>query len=110
MKYRWGASVRSIIMRLRDLGFLGRAEVTLLYKRIAVRWGSRGEPSDGREPERPRLLRRTIGMLAENNVMPLSAVGRFTGLSEADVESLAGLPTGHLGSHPQNVIQFVRMR
>ncbi|MDR2560744.1 MAG: XRE family transcriptional regulator [Holophagales bacterium] len=110
IKNRWGTSVRAIIMRLKNIKLLSDDDATALFKRISVRWGAKGEPGDkDRNPERPRLLRRTVDLLAEQNIMPLDAISQCTGLSDVDVEALAGLPSGYL-SNGGNIIPFVRLR
>jgi len=110
IKCRWGVSVRAIIMRLKDLELLDDWKASELFRSIAARWKSKWEPHDeDRKPERPRLLRRTVEMLVENNVMPLDAIPRCAGLSAANVEALAGLPNGYL-CNGGNIIPFVRLR
>jgi hypothetical protein len=80
-------------MRLRALGIVDDEGAQILHKRRNARWGAKSEPSDNdRAPEQPRLLRRTIDLLIESNIMPLDAIPRHIGLSANDIESLTGLP------------------
>lgn len=110
LKRRWGVSVAAIIMRLRTLGLLDEEGELALFKRRSVRWGSKSEPGDGdRPPEQPRLLRRTIDLLVDENVMPLDAIPRHIGLGAFDIEMLAGLPEGYFQGK-NNVVQFARLR
>ncbi len=70
----------------------------------------KSEPGDDdRAPEQPRLLRRSIALLVEENVMPLEAIPRHFGMSERDLEMLAGLPEGYF-STPAKVIELARVR
>src|SRR5260363_326924 len=47
----------------------------------SVRWGAKSEPGDGdRLPEQPRLLRRTLDLLVEENILPLNSIPRQIGL------------------------------
>ena len=79
LKRRWGVSVAAIVMRLRALKILDEEATQSLFKRRSARWGAKSEPGDGdRSPERPRLLRRTIDLLVEENVMPLDSIPRRT--------------------------------
>ena len=81
-----------------------------LFKRRSARWGGKSEPGDGdRKPEQPRLLRRTIDLLVDENVMPLDAIPRHIGLSDMDVEMLAGLQEGYFQGK-NNVVQLARLR
>lgn len=110
LKRRWGVSVGAIIMRLRVLGLLDEEAMSALFKRRASRWGNRAEPGDeDRKPERPRLLRRTIDLLVNENVMPLEAIPRHIGLPASDIEMLANLPEGYFQGKT-NVVQFAQLR
>ncbi|NML33353.1 XRE family transcriptional regulator [Paraburkholderia antibiotica] len=110
LKRRWGVSVAAIIMRLRALKILDEDAAQLLFKRRSARWGAKSEPGDGdRAPERPRLLRRTIDLLVEENVLPLDAIPRHIGLAAYDIEMLAGLPEGYFQGRP-NVVHMARLR
>lgn len=110
LKRRWGVSVGAIVMRLRALGIVDDEAAQALFKRRSARWGMKSEPGDGdRAPERPRLLRRSIGLLLEENVMPLEAIPRHFGMAERDIEMLAGLPEGFFKA-PAKVIDLARVR
>lgn len=110
LKRRWGVSVGAILMRLRALKLLDDEGAQALFKRRSARWGAKSEPGDGdRAPERPRLLRRTIDLLVDENVMPLEAIPRHLGLASHDIEMLAGLPEGYFQGRG-NVVQLARIR
>lgn len=110
LKRRWGVSVAAIVMRLRALKILDEEGAQLLFKRRSARWGAKSEPGDGdRLPERPRLLRRTVDLLVEENVMPLDAIPRHIGLAEHDIEMLAGLSEGYFQGKPK-VVQLAKLR
>lgn len=67
-------------------------------------------PGNGdRAPEQPRLLRRTIDLLVDENVMPLASIPQQVGLAASDIEALAGLPEGYFEGR-SNVVLFARMR
>lgn len=110
LKRRWGVSVAAIIMRLRALKIIDEDGAQLLFKRRSARWGAKSEPGDGdRLPERPRLLRRTIDLLVEENVMPLESIPRHIGLAGHDIEMLAGLPEGYF-QKKTTVVQLAKLR
>lgn len=110
LKRRWGVSVGAILMRLRALKLLDDEGAQALFKRRSARWGAKSEPGDGdRAPERPRLLRRTIDLLVDENVMPFEAIPRHLGLASHDIEMLAGLPEGYFQGRG-NVVQLARIR
>nr|WP_311528745.1 XRE family transcriptional regulator [uncultured Ralstonia sp.] len=110
LKRRWGVSVAAIMMRLHALGLLDEEAKLALFKRRSARWGGKSEPGDGdRKPEQPRLLRRTIDLLVDENVMPLDAIPRHIGLAAFDIEMLAGLPEGFFQGK-SNVVQLARLR
>lgn len=110
LKRRWGVSVAAIVMRLRALKILDEEAAQSLFKRRSARWGAKSEPGDGdRPPERPRLLRRTIDLLVEENVMPLDSIPRHIGLAAHDIEMLTGLSEGYFQGKPK-VVQLARLR
>lgn len=110
LKRRWGVSVAAIVMRLRALKILDEEAAQSLFKRWSARWGAKSEPGDGdRSPERPRLLRRTVDLLVEENVMPLDSIPRHIGLAAHDIEMLAGLSEGYFQGKSKGV-QLARLR
>jgi Zn-dependent peptidase ImmA (M78 family) len=110
LKRRWGVSAAAIIMRLKALELLDEDGALMLFKRRSARWGAKSEPGDeDRQPEQPRLLRRTIDLLVEEKVMPLEAIPRHIGLAAGDVEALAGLPEGYFQGKA-NVVEFARLK
>jgi Zn-dependent peptidase ImmA (M78 family)/transcriptional regulator with XRE-family HTH domain len=110
LKQRWGVSVAAMLMRLETLGIIDADDKLSLFKRRSARWGAKSEPGDDkREPEQPRLLRRTIELLINSGVMPASAIPRHLGLSARDVEALAGLRDGYFDG-PAQVIELATLR
>lgn len=111
LKHRWGVSAAAIIMRLHALELLDDAGKMALFKRRSFKWGAKSEPGDDdRPPERPRLLKRTIDLLVDEKVMPLEAIPKHFGLSDSDVEMLAGLPEGYFQGKTDNLVQFARLK
>ncbi|MBH1779521.1 ImmA/IrrE family metallo-endopeptidase [Stenotrophomonas maltophilia] len=107
LKQRWGVSVGAMIMRLRNLQIIGEEDYLRLIKHRSAKWGQRSEPGDDdREPEQPRLLRRTIELLANEGVVVPEALPDLVGLSGRDVESLMGLPFGHLSGRKADIVEL----
>lgn len=110
LKHRWGVSASAIAIRLHTLRLIDDDDKLALFKRRSARWGGKSEPGDGdRKPEQPRLLRRTIDLLVEENVMPLEAIPRHLGLAASDIEMLAGLPEGYFQGKSK-IVQLARLR
>lgn len=97
LKQRWGVSVAAMIMRLEALEIIDASEKLTLFKRRSARWGVKAEPGDDAwPPEQPRLLKRTIELLITAGIVPREGIARHLGISDRDVESLCGLPSGYL--------------
>ncbi|WP_240116272.1 hypothetical protein [Erwinia endophytica] len=110
-KQRYGISVAASIMRLHALNIISDEEKQNLYKRRSARWGVKSEPGDDyREPEKPRLLKRTVELLASSGIIAVDGLSNFAGLSAIDVEMLVGLPEGYLTSKKAAVVHLVRLK
>lgn len=96
LKRRWGVSVAAITMRLHALGLLDEEGKLALFKRRSARWGSVNQEDGTVSLSNLRLLRRTIDLLVDENVMPLDAIPRHIGLAPSDIEMLTGLPENYL--------------
>ncbi|QKJ57264.1 XRE family transcriptional regulator [Serratia fonticola] len=110
-KQRYGISVAASIMRLHALSIISDEEKQNLYKRLSARWGTKAEPGDDyREPEKPRLLKRTVELLASSGIIAVDGLSNFAGLSSIDVEMLAGLPEGYLSGKKAAVVHLARLK
>ena len=110
LKQRWGASVAAMMMRLHALGLLSDDEKLALFKRRSARWGSKAEPGDEKwEPEKPRLLRRTIELLISAGVLSAEGIPRYLGFSPRDVEKLCGLRENYFAT-PGEVVELATLR
>lgn len=97
LKQRYGVSVAAIIMRLHALNLISDEDKLNLFKRRSARWGAKSEPGDDyRQPELPRLLKRTIDLLLSSGLFTLDGITGFFGLSATDLEMLLGLPVNYL--------------
>lgn len=107
LKKRWGASVAAMILRLVALGVIGDSDYLRLIKLRSAKWGNKREPNDDdRDPEQPRLLKRTVDLLSSEGIVTADALPSMLGLSARDVESLLGLPYGSLGLPKADVLEL----
>jgi len=104
LKPKWGVSLAAMIMRARQLEIISdEFQERLLISRARHGW-SRIEPLDNViEVERPRLLRRSIEMLVEHEVMSREMIVSKLALNQRDVESLACLHEGYLTTQDEPV-------
>ena len=110
LKQRWGTSVAAMMMRLHALGLLSDEEKLGLFKRRSARWGSKAEPGDDKwEPEKPRLLRRTVELLISAGILSVEGIPRYLGLSPRDVEKLCGLRDNYFAT-PGEVVEMATLR
>lgn len=112
LKRRWGVSAAAMIMRLRSLKMIDEDDCANLFKRKTMRWGAKCEPGDdSRASETPRLLRRSIELLVEENVVPLKMMPHQLCLAENDIEMLASLGGGYFNESAESrVIPMARLK
>ncbi len=111
LKRRWGVSVAAMIMRLVALKLVSESDYLRLIKLRSARWGNKQEPNDDdRQPEEPRLLRRTAAVLEQAGVLTAASLPSVTGLSARDVESLMGLPLNSLSFPKAEVVDLALKR
>ncbi|WP_145511572.1 XRE family transcriptional regulator [Yersinia kristensenii] len=111
IKQRYGISVAASLMRLYALNIITEEEKQNLYKRRSARWGAKSEPGDDyREPEKPRLLKRTIELLASSGIISVEGLAAFAGLSAIDVEMMVGLPEGYLTGKKAAVVHLAKLK
>lgn len=110
LKQRWGTSVAAMMMRAHALGLLSDEEKLALFKRRSARWGSKSEPGDDKwVPEVPRLLRRTVELLINENIFPAESIPRHLGFSPSDVEKLCSLRDNYFAT-PADVVELATLR
>ena len=110
LKQRWGTSVAAMMMRAHALGMLNDDEKLTLFKRRSARWGSKSEPGDDKwEPEVPRLLRRTVELLINENILPVEGIPRHLGFSAGDVEKLCSLRDNYFAT-PADIVELATLR
>lgn len=99
MKERWGVSVGAMIMRCKSLDLLDDASVKRMWMNYTRRGWRKGEPFDGKtEKETPYLMKRSFEMLIEAGVKAQDEITSDLPYPLDDLEEIAGLPVGSLGS------------
>lgn len=110
LKQRWGVSAAAMLMRLHRLGLINDEEKDALFKRRSARWGAKAEPFDEKwEPEKPRLLRRTVELLIDAGILTAEGLPRYIGLGARDLEQICSLREGYFSS-PTKVIELATLR
>lgn len=93
IKARWRVSIAMMIMRARQTRLIGEETEKRLWINYSRRGWRRAEPLDESMPtETPRLLHRSLELIFEAGVQSSQDVMTVTGLPQADIEALAGLP------------------
>jgi hypothetical protein len=103
-KSRWIVSVGAMIQRCVDLEILKPAEAQRLWMTRAKRGWVRNEPLDDELPiEEPTTLRRAFDLLADQAGIRRAQIATDFAIPAADIESLAGLPSGYFTDEPPPV-------
>jgi Zn-dependent peptidase ImmA (M78 family)/DNA-binding XRE family transcriptional regulator len=109
LKARWKISIKSMVVRCKQLEIFDEDQATNLYKAISARkWNAR-EPLDiastlGFEPipfEQPRILNRAATLLMDRGGKTPEDVARELSLNTSDIEQLCNLTPGRLASQIQ---------
>jgi Zn-dependent peptidase ImmA (M78 family)/transcriptional regulator with XRE-family HTH domain len=109
LKRRWGISIGAMVFRAHNLGMIGDAEKTALYRGMSRR-GWRGplqEPFDRpteMPQERPRMLRRGIETMLRENTFDRPMIKSALELPQKELEQIAGITDGLLS--PSTVVEF----
>ena len=111
-KQYWGVSVAAMIMRLYQLDMIDDHTKQNLFKRISMRWGRKAEPGDGdRKPEEPRLLRRSMELLIQENIISLDNAVEYFGIGQTDLLNLLNLDDDFFeAKRNKKVIPFLKVK
>lgn len=89
----------AMIMRCKSLDLLDDASVKRMWMNYTRRGWRKGEPFDGKtEKETPYLMKRSFEMLIEAGVKTQDEITSDLPYPLDDLEEIAGLPVGSLGS------------
>lgn len=111
LKERWKISVGMMIKRVEALGLASEEYVRRLWKYYSARGWRKFEPLDDRLPfEQPRLLARSIRLLAEEGGWNLQQILAQISFAPSDIERLTSLPVGYLSASAADVMQMPRIK
>jgi Zn-dependent peptidase ImmA (M78 family)/transcriptional regulator with XRE-family HTH domain len=95
-KPKWKASIKMLIHRTHELGFLTQDEVSRLYANYNRRGWQHAEPYDQDwAVERPVMLRRAFEAMDKRGLIARHQIPAALPFNQADIEQLTGLPTGY---------------
>ncbi len=104
LKEKWGVSIAAMAYRCKDLGILNSDQHSYVMKQLNARKILTQEPLDEIFAVRqPNVIGESIRLLLENGVKSKSEIVEALALNASDIESLGGLPKGHLET---TVVQF----
>lgn len=104
LKEKWGVAIAAMAYRCRDLGIINSNQHSYVMRQLNMRKIRKQEPLDERfQVAEPSILGASVKMLLDMGVQTKSQIEQSLALNLSDVESLSGLPKGHLDSR---VVQF----
>jgi Zn-dependent peptidase ImmA (M78 family)/transcriptional regulator with XRE-family HTH domain len=107
LKNRWRVSIAAMIRRCRTLGMMSEEYEQRLWKYYSARGWRKTEPLDDvLEPEKPRLLARSVQLLIDEGIGSRCDLLEEFRLPASDVESLCGLPRGFMTAQKAAIIQL----
>jgi Zn-dependent peptidase ImmA (M78 family)/transcriptional regulator with XRE-family HTH domain len=111
LKEKWLVSMALIVKRCEALDLLPEREITRLYIALGRQgWKTREPLDDELEPESPRSLRDAFELILNEGVQSRLQIRSSLHFSQADIEDLAGLPTGSLAEPKPGVVVELRNR
>ena len=97
LKPRWRTSIKMMVHRAQELDIIDREEARRLYISYNRRGWNSVEPLDEEsEVEKPRLVRKVVEAIVDNNVLERSQIVAALPFNRDDIEQLANLPYGYL--------------
>ncbi len=100
MKAKWNVSIAMMIIRARQARFISEdSERKLWINYNRRKWRTLEPLDDTTVAEEPRLLRRSIELVLTDGAQTPADITSRLSLPASDIEALAGLGRGYLGSH-----------
>lgn len=107
LKPRWKVAIAAMIYRVQDLGIVTEQHATSLWKGRSARGWTKREPLDDELlPERPRVLHDAFVLLVEEGAVHVDELRDMLPLPGSEIERLAGLGEGFLGSRSRPVVSL----
>lgn len=109
LKYKWKASIASMIYRCEALGILSNNQIKYLKDQMTKRSYWRREPLDNEMPvEKPFMCKQAIQLLLDNNILTPGQISEDIGCYPEEIEEYCYLPKGTLRvkANTSNVISL----
>ena len=109
LKYKWKASIASMIYRCDNLGILSDNQIKYLKDQMTKRSYWRKEPLDNEIPvEKPFVCKQAINLLLDNNILTPMQISENIGCHPEEIEEYCYLEKGTLSikSDASNVISL----
>lgn len=109
LKYKWKASIASMIYRCEALGILSNNQIKYLKDQMTKLSYWRREPLDNEMPvEKPFMCKQAIQLLLENNILTPGQISEDIGCYPEEIEEYCYLPKGTLRvkANTSNVISL----
>jgi Zn-dependent peptidase ImmA (M78 family)/transcriptional regulator with XRE-family HTH domain len=111
IKERWKVSIGAMIKRCETLGLMTEEYERRLWKHYSARGWRKVEPLDETlQPEKPRLLARSVRLLIDERIRRRTELLEEFRLPAMDVESLCGLPRSYMTTDEAEVVALPRLR
>lgn len=111
LKDRWKVAIGAMIKRCSTLGITSDEYTQRLWKHYSARGWRTGEPLDDViEVEQPRMLSRSIRLLADEGGWTLPQIIESLPFWPNDIEQLACLPPGFLSVAAAPVVEIPRLK
>lgn len=103
LKRKWKVSIAGMIVRSHQLDLITDDQYLYLFKRISAKKWRIVEPLDDViEFEKPSLLKESIDLLLENNIVSVDELVKDLAFSRKEIESLCYLEANYLGEDEVN--------
>lgn len=97
LKERWNVSIAAMIYRCNDLGILSETQTSYLWRQMASNKFRTREPLDNIVPvEQPLMLRESVKLLLENNIITVSDIKEKLGMGVNDISEICNVPISML--------------
>lgn len=111
LKDRWKVAIGAMIKRCSTLGITSEEYTLRLWKHYSARGWRTAEPLDDViEVEQPRMLSRSIRLLAGEGGWTLPQIVESLPFGPNDIERLTGLPHGFLKTAASPVVEMPRLK
>lgn len=99
LKEKWGVAIAAMAYRCRDLEIINSNQFSYIFRQLNIKKVRKEEPLDDRfQVREPSILSGSIRMLLDRGVQNKQQIEQYLALNLSDIESLCGLPKGHLDS------------